>query len=269
MDRREILRRLIDEMFDGKQAPFARAIKKSPAQVNQWLTGHRALGDAGARAIELALNLGTGYFDQTNPSPTVARGPLAPAARKVWVIGNGQGGLPDRLWTDGDYPVGASDKYAEEQTDDAHAFIVKVHGDSMSPRYMPGEYVLVEPSVPPDLEDDVLVRLATGETMIKRLLSRRGGIKLGSWNSPEIMSFDERDVSWMYYISNRVPSHKIKLWVHVEEYEGEERRCNEGAHEPERRADPPKRPATARTYGPQPKQPPRVYGPKKKTGNDG
>lgn len=57
-----MLRDLIDTRFDGNQAEFARAIKKSPAQVNQWLTGHRNLGDAGARHIELVLNLGTGYF---------------------------------------------------------------------------------------------------------------------------------------------------------------------------------------------------------------
>lgn len=63
MNRRDLLRALIESRFGGNQADFARAIKKSPAQVHQWLSGYRALGDAGARNIELALKLGVGYFD--------------------------------------------------------------------------------------------------------------------------------------------------------------------------------------------------------------
>ena len=33
----------------------------------------------------------------------------------------------------------------------------------------------MEPGTDPDLEDDVLVRLQDGQTLLKRLLSRRGG----------------------------------------------------------------------------------------------
>ena len=68
MNRREILKALIDDRFSGHQADFARAIKKAPAQVNQWLTGHRALGDAGARNIELRLGLPPGFFDRSTYS---------------------------------------------------------------------------------------------------------------------------------------------------------------------------------------------------------
>lgn len=50
--------------YGGNQADFARAINRSPAQVNQWLTGHRKIGDAGARTIEMSLNLEAGYFDR-------------------------------------------------------------------------------------------------------------------------------------------------------------------------------------------------------------
>lgn len=64
MNRKRLLKALIEDRFGGSQAKFARAIKRSPAQVNQWLTGNRALGDAGARTIELALDLPAGYFDQ-------------------------------------------------------------------------------------------------------------------------------------------------------------------------------------------------------------
>lgn len=69
MSRDLLLKSLIDSRFGGSQTDFARAIKRSPAQVNQWLTGHRKLGDAGARTIELALNLPAGYFDRTMTNP--------------------------------------------------------------------------------------------------------------------------------------------------------------------------------------------------------
>lgn len=75
VERKQLLKKLIEERFDGSQAEFARKIKRSPAQVNQWLTGHRALGDAGARNIELELGLPSGYFDnpaRENRDPVVA-----------------------------------------------------------------------------------------------------------------------------------------------------------------------------------------------------
>lgn len=67
MDRKAKLQSIIQSRFDGSQAAFAAAINRSPAQVNQWLSGYRAIGDAGARVIELALDLPRGYFDITTP----------------------------------------------------------------------------------------------------------------------------------------------------------------------------------------------------------
>lgn len=64
MQRALLLKSLIADRFGGSQSAFAEAIKRSPAPVNQWLSGHRKLGDAGARVIELALHLPAGYFDQ-------------------------------------------------------------------------------------------------------------------------------------------------------------------------------------------------------------
>lgn len=155
--------------------------------------------------------------------------------RKVWVIGNGQGGFPDRIWGDGDYPVGASDEYAQVATDDSHAFVVRVWGESMVPRYMPGEYALVEPGTAPEIEDDVLVRLKTGETMIKRLLSRRAGIRLGSYGTAEVLTYTPEEVTWMYYVSHPIPARKIKHWAAAPEYAGEERRREDLPHDTERR----------------------------------
>jgi phage repressor protein C with HTH and peptisase S24 domain len=130
--------------------------------------------------------------------------------RRVLVVGRAQGGLPERIWTDGDYPVGATDEYAEIATNDPHAFLVPVIGTSMVPRFNPGEFAFVEPGTEPELEDDVLVRLLTGETMIKKLVSRRGGIQLSSYNEPGSMLYQPDEITWMYYVAHPVPARKIK-----------------------------------------------------------
>lgn len=131
--------------------------------------------------------------------------------RPVVVVGKASGGLmPERLWTDGDYPAGATDEYADVATGDPTAFLTKVDGPSMIPRYNPDEYALVEPHTEPEIEDDVLVRLNSGHTMIKRLLSRRGGWRFGSYNDAEVLFYPQEDVTWVYYIAHPVPRRKIK-----------------------------------------------------------
>jgi len=63
--------------------------------------------------------------------------------KRVWVVGKAAGGvIPERLWTDGDYPVGATDEYGDFLSSDPHAFLVAVTGTSMVPRYNPGELAL-------------------------------------------------------------------------------------------------------------------------------
>tara|TARA_R110001599_G_scaffold171353_1_gene362408 strand:- start:432759 stop:433433 length:675 start_codon:yes stop_codon:yes gene_type:complete len=130
--------------------------------------------------------------------------------RQVPVVGRAMGGLPDRSWGDGDYPAGDSDCYAEIASQDPNAFIVPIEGESMSPRFNPGEFALVEPNTAPELEDDVLVKLGDGKIMIKRLLSQRGVIRLGSYNSNEIISAPPETLVWMYYVAHPVPARKIK-----------------------------------------------------------
>ena len=138
--------------------------------------------------------------------------PIDPSRfRPVWVVGRGSGGkMPERVWTDGDYPVGVTEEYAELATSDPHAFLGEVVGPSMIPRYNPGEFFLVEPGTEPEVEDDVLVRLKDGQTLLKRLLSRRGGYRLGSYNSEETLFYKVEEVSWIYYVAHPVPRRRIK-----------------------------------------------------------
>ncbi len=132
--------------------------------------------------------------------------------RQIWVVGRGAGGLmPERIWTDGGYPTGITDQHADLASADPQAFLAEVIGQSMFPKYESRNFALVEPNAPIDLEDVVFVRLKSGETLIKRLLSRRNGlITLGSYNDPAILEFDANDISWMYYCAHEVPRKRIK-----------------------------------------------------------
>ena len=205
--------RIREAMGDKSPADIARATQKTPAAVTQWLDGSTKSLKAETAAL---LEMATGYratWIVTGKGPKKAEQTYAVDSknyRKVWVIGKGQGGLPERIWSDGDFPVGDSNEYAEVASSDPQAFLVPVNGNSMAPRYHHGEFALVEPSTVPDLEDDVLVRLASGETMLKRLLSRRAGYRFGSYNDTEVLNYTAEQVSWVYYVAHPVPTRKIK-----------------------------------------------------------
>lgn len=112
--------------------------------------------------------------------------------------------------------MGAADEYAEIATSDPRAFIVPVVGDSMSPKYEPGEFALVEPDTAPEVGEDVLVRLSDGRTLLKRLYRRLGAVIVLKNLNPfktEEFSFEPSEVTWMYYVAHPVPARKIKLRV--------------------------------------------------------
>lgn len=236
--RRRNLKAWIDTHFRGVQAAFVEHTGINQGELSGLLKA-KSFGEKKARALEKQAGIPFGWLDELHDAELIQQ-EIARAyygTRRIWVIGNTQGGLPDRIWTDGDFPAGASDEYAEVATDDNHAFVVRVRGDSMLPRYQPGEFALVEPDTAPEIEDDVLVRLATGETMLKRLLSRRGGIRLGSYNSTEVLTYTHDEITWMYYVSHPIPARKIKHWVAAPEYVGEDRRHEHiPTHQPERRS---------------------------------
>ena len=222
IDRREEMARLLDAAAEkGVHGPaeLGRVLGMSEQVMTNWAA--RGVSKGGAIQAQELLGISSTWV-QSGRGPRMITGVLASTidaipynaskVRDVFVVGRGNGGLmPESIWTDGGYPVGATDECAEVATTDVHAFLVRVEGASMVPRYNPGEFALVEPGTAPDLEDDVLVRLKTGHTMIKRLLSRRDGYLFGSYNSGgETKHFKLEDVSWVYYIAHPVPRRKIK-----------------------------------------------------------
>jgi phage repressor protein C with HTH and peptisase S24 domain len=198
----------VKKVLDGSTTAFTAANNAAAAKVLQvrsdWLATGMGPKAAGTEATTLFAE-----------EPWTEYQPIRPGKFNfVPVVGQGAGGdLPERMWTDGDFPVGSTNEYAEVASTDPLAFIVRVVGTSMVPKFTPGDYALVEPSTDPDIEDDVLVRIENGQTMIKRLLARRGSIRLGSYNDPTVLSFEKEQVTWMYYVAYPVPARKIKSRV--------------------------------------------------------
>jgi phage repressor protein C with HTH and peptisase S24 domain len=68
---------------------------------------------------------------------------------------------------------GVGDGRLEIQTKARHAYALKVRGDSMMPAIRDGWYVLIEPDAEPAAGEYVLIKLKTGQKMVKELLYQR------------------------------------------------------------------------------------------------
>lgn len=108
--------------------------------------------------------------------------PVPLSIRTVPVISKVEGG--DYGYWEDSYPVGEGSMRIECPPDisDSHAFAVQVTGDSMYPRFIEGEYVIVDTTKPVCNGDDVVVMLHDGAVMIKRYRLMRDMVFLESWN---------------------------------------------------------------------------------------
>lgn len=157
-----------------------------PRIIDGWLERRRAGPEAERTVKEAAAEYGA-------------------TARKVWVRGT----TFDVAQFAIDDPRNLATEYADVTSNDPQAFVCRVVGDSMVPRYMPGEYVLVEPGTEPEIEDDVLVQLKSGKRLLKRLAGRRGGIRLAAYNSQETQTYQQDDIQWMSYVAHAVSPRRI------------------------------------------------------------
>lgn len=195
MDRRALLRALIDERYHANVAEFARAIKKAPAQVHQWLSGNRALGNAGARDIEMRLNLGLGYFDHgrwntDEPQPT-APGPEYVAIERINLkVSAGVTGFAiEHLNGNGPPIFFRADWLKSEGLRADRLFALRISGDSMEPGLWDGDLVVINSAATEPKDGVVFVINFEGEVVIKRL---------------------ERDAG-VWWLANDNPRYKRKL----------------------------------------------------------
>ncbi|QJD98633.1 helix-turn-helix transcriptional regulator [Massilia forsythiae] len=94
--------------------------------------------------------------------------------RLIPVAGRVQAG-PDGLLHIDDFPLECPEGYMLWYTSCVEAYALRVRGESMSPRYLPGEYVGVDPCADVLPSDEVIVLFHEGQRMIKRLLWARDG----------------------------------------------------------------------------------------------
>ncbi len=87
----------------------------------------------------------------------------------VPVINKVSAGYP-KDFTDLSYPAGVADSYVPApDLYDADAFAARVFGDSMQPRYRPGDIVVFSPAAPFSEGADCFVRFDDGQTTFKRV----------------------------------------------------------------------------------------------------
>lgn len=211
----ERLQELRAEKPEISNADLARLAGVAAPSVTGWFKGStKVLKWTSAQAVAQAYGVSdvwvaTGEGEKRRGEGAAERYLLA---QKVWRAGSkGGASLPEQLWTDQNRLMSAAPlEYAELATSDAKAFICETPDASMYPRFLPGEYVLVEPGADADIEDDVLVRLKDGQVLLRRLMSTRGGYRLGTYTSSDTMFYPQDAVSWVYYVAHAVPRRRVK-----------------------------------------------------------
>lgn len=186
--------RMLQALKDAgiSQAEIARRLGVTPQAVYGWITtGTISKKRLVHFARETGADLASLMSDREDLRVEAMRGQdigsLVPTRRE-------QAGIPlighviatpdtDGFFEDMGFPPGAGELYIPWATRDPNAYAVRVRGDSMYPRYRPGEILVVEPNAAVVPGEDVVVRTRDGRKMVKRLLFQRSGeVELGSIN---------------------------------------------------------------------------------------
>ncbi len=137
----------------------------------------------------------------------VAEAPALAASRRLPVVGHVKGGV-DGFLEEMQYAVGHGEGFVEYWTRDPEAYALRVRGDSMSPRYRSGEFIVVTPSIEAQPGTDVVVKLRDGRKLLKHLNWKRGDeVQLISVNDgfpPTTVALDE--IESVQRVAGGVPS---------------------------------------------------------------
>lgn len=184
---------------------LAKAAGSSITMVSKWEAGMTMGIEYAAKICEkLEVSLIWLYYGGMNSAATCV-------SIKIPIVGNTQAG-PDKEWLNLDYPVGYGDGYIDFPAKGRNVYALKVIGDSMSPRILEGEAVIVDPDSEPATGEEVIVILNNGDVMVKTLAAIRDGkIFLDSFNNGySRMIFELRDVASIHPVIGVARSSKIK-----------------------------------------------------------
>lgn len=175
----------------GNQSEMARFVGVTPQAVQKWIAG---VSEPRGKNLDLAAEfLGISPAELKFGSARAAMGgkgakasfereaalddvedgpPILGTPRLIPVAGRVQAGADGLLHID-DFPPEQPEGYMVWYTSCVEAYALRVRGESMSPRYLPGEFVGVDPCADVFPSDEVIVLLNDGRRMIKRLLWKR------------------------------------------------------------------------------------------------
>lgn len=209
----EELRRLIDTQAGGSQAKFASMIKKSPSQVNQWLSGVRPMGPKIERDIEDALGIQLsnrkefhrshdltpqhGYIAFDLLDVQASAGPGAVAAD-----------VPEVL-----HRVSVLQAWAARELggDLSRIKLITARGDSMSGTIEDRDVLFVDASVQEYAGEGIYVIAAAGEVQVKRLQRLvQGGLRIISDNATRYPAQDVTQESALEHL--RVCGRVLAAW---------------------------------------------------------
>lgn len=145
-----------------------------------------------AVAYKLAAALG-------RPTDWILTGQYSETASRIPIIGDTQTG-PEREWSEGG--IGGCSEYVNFPAQSNKYYALRVIGDSMCPRVLEGEVVIIDPYISPQTGEDVVIKMRDGETMIKTLASiREGQIFLDSTNaSYKRIIKNKQDILYMHLV---------------------------------------------------------------------
>ena len=134
--------------------------------------------------------------------------------RKIPIVGTTQAG-PNKEWEELGYVSEGLDEYIDFPTTRKSIYALKVSGESMSPRILPGEAVLVDPDRTVTIGEQVIVRLKDGSVMVKTLaMTQPSTFVLDSYNQGYQRIIVERDeINLIHPVVAVVRSNLIKQRV--------------------------------------------------------
>jgi transcriptional regulator with XRE-family HTH domain len=159
----EDVRRVLRSLLEGRADPPSEAPRQAPEAVPS--AGTTPARNAAPLNLDEALLSGALHELIAETSTKRPDRPL----RAVPVVNRVAAGYP-REFTDLDFPARVADEYiGAPDSLDANAFACRVHGDSMEPKYLPGDVVIFSPGSSVCDGDDCFVRFRGGQTTFKQV----------------------------------------------------------------------------------------------------
>lgn len=191
-----------------KQSDVAKAVGVSIASISKWEGGMElSFNNAASLARCLSISLddlhyGGNLINEEAATYTTSRIPI---------VGTTQAG-PNKEWFDLGYPCGWSDEYIDYPAKSQNVYALKVAGNSMAPRILEGEAVVINPNSKPAFGEEVVVKCTSGEVMVKVLVNiQNDDVILDSYNT----GFDriirkKRDIEFIHPVISVARMSSIK-----------------------------------------------------------